>query len=107
MKPEKVVLAATGVRYYSEGDEAAFFGWLDKIPCVDHYTGSGETLYITVSCKQMSEVCLRELIALFFRYRVDMKQLSVFSSAANRAWFKNPEAYWYNGVFGAKDKTLR
>lgn len=28
--PDHVVLKATGVRYYSELDEAAFFEWLDK-----------------------------------------------------------------------------
>ena len=30
----KFELQATAVKYYSKLDEAAFFGWLDKIECV-------------------------------------------------------------------------
>jgi hypothetical protein len=100
MKQDKLVLEATGVRYYSQIDEASFFAWLDQIPCVDGYAGRGETLYITVDHTKTNDDCLRELIALFFRYGVDMKQLSIFSSNTNRAWFESPKAYWYDRVFG-------
>jgi hypothetical protein len=100
MKQDKLVLEATGVRYYSQIDEASFFAWLDKISCVDNYAGKAETLYVTVDRNKVSDICLRELIALFFRYGVDMKQLSRFSSDANRAWFEHPKAYWHDRVFG-------
>jgi hypothetical protein len=99
MRQNKLVLEATAVRYYSQFDEASFFAWLDRIPCVDGYTGRGETLYITVDRNKTSDDCLRELVALFFRYGVDMKQLSIFSSDTNRAWFESPNAYWYDRVF--------
>src|SRR5919108_2014547 len=34
------------------------------------------------------------------RYRVDMSQLSIFSSDSNRSWFEDPKADWHDSVFG-------
>ena len=95
-----VELQATSVRFYSQGDEAAFFGWLDKVPCVERYEGRGLTLYISVNSAAVDEDGLRELLALFRRYGVDMRQLAAFDRSEFADWFRSEQAYWHKEVFG-------
>jgi hypothetical protein len=92
-------LVATGVRYGSQGDEDVFFHWLARIGCVGEPWGRVRDLYIPIVSDPTDDE-LRELIALFHRYAVDLRQLATFETRANRAWFRKPEAYWHEGVFG-------
>ncbi|MFF7943445.1 hypothetical protein ACFZC5_27340 [Nocardia gamkensis] len=69
----------TDVWYYSRGDEAAFFSWLDKIPAVRSYEGELRTLYIKVDATSDDE-SVYELVSLFHRYHVEMSQLRVFDT---------------------------
>jgi len=93
---------ATSVIYYSPLDERAFFEWLDRIDCVARYDGLGSNLTITLS-RAPDDDELREFIALFHRYGVDMRQLAVFGEGAGRAWFRKPSMFWTDGVFGSRD----
>lgn len=77
MSTDIVTIEATRVWYYSKHDESAFFEWLDKLQCVASYEGQGDTLYINIQKKKVDESCLRELLALFYRYNVDLSQLRV------------------------------
>jgi len=44
---------------------------------------------------------MRELLALFYRYKIDMKQLQIFLNKNNKQWFQdNTKAYWHRRVFG-------
>lgn len=97
---EFVELEATGVRFFSQGDEAAFFGWLENLDCVDRYEGRGLTLFILVNAAAVDEDGLRELLALFRRYGVELKQLSVFDCSEFANWFRSEQAYWYKEIFG-------
>ena len=91
-------LVATSVTYFSEGDEAAFFDWLDRIGCVGTVWGAGHDLFIPLA--RPSNLELRELLALFHRYNVDMRQLARFAND-RRKWFSDPIAYWRAAVFGS------
>ncbi len=95
----KVTLLAKSVFYYSYFDEAAFFEWLDKISCVSSYGGKGVVLEIEINADSVDESNLRDLLALFYRYNVDMKQFSVFDNKKFSGWLRNPEAYWFDSVF--------
>jgi hypothetical protein len=86
--------------YYSQGDERAFFEWANRIPCIRKVEGLGQELHLHVRGRRVSETCLRELIALFYRYQVPMKQLAQFENSSNQKWFRNPSAFWYRPVFG-------
>jgi hypothetical protein len=97
---DEQVLTAKRIRYYSENDESAFFEWLDKIGCVTRYEGQLDVLYIYVDGGKMDEYALRELLSLFRRYGVDMKQLVAFDSDEYAAWFRDPQKYWHRAVFG-------
>jgi hypothetical protein len=85
--------------YGSQGDERAFHEWVARIACIKRAWGSGRTLYLEIPRRRISDVCLRELLALFRRYDISMAQLAQFESKSNRAWFRNPVAYWHRAVF--------
>jgi hypothetical protein len=95
-----IELEATGVRFFSEYDESAFFDWLNKLACVQKYEGHGRTLYITVNSEAVDEDALREFLALFRRYGVAMRQLIAFDRDEFAEWFREECAYWYSEVFG-------
>lgn len=92
-------LVATGVLYHSRLDEDAFFGWLKRISCVSEFKGVGRDLWITLR-RAPNDDDLRELIALFHRYKVDMRQLAAFETPENSTWFRKPGTFWHRAVFG-------
>ena len=92
-------LECKDIEYLSAIDEDQFFGWLDKIECIDDITGIGDTLYLTIN-SEFSDENLREIIALFSRYQVEMTQLQKLLTDDNRHWFyENKESYWQDDVF--------
>ena len=88
------------IRFGSPSDEAAFFNWLHKIPCVVGVSGVGVELHIKIKSKKVSAQSLRELIAIYARYRGRMADLAMFENASNTHWFRCVDAYWYKRVFG-------
>ncbi len=69
----KIVLR--GPRYYSPGDEKAFFDWLYAIPCVAGFDGHVRDYHIKLK-RPPGEACRRELVALVRRYRMNEKSLA-------------------------------
>jgi hypothetical protein len=99
-------LAIAEKRYFSAGDEAAFFGWLQSIACVDAVTGHPEFLHVRLRRKP-NRAELQELIGLLYRYRLDMTSLARFRSARNANWFDVPTTYWHARVFGKSERDKR
>jgi hypothetical protein len=93
-----ITLTTGGLTYYHPNDEAAFFGWLEGMPCVAGCVGVGRELLISLS-RFPSDDDLRELLAFYFRYGIDMRPLAQFETDANRGWFRNPAMYWHEPVF--------
>ncbi len=98
MATEAPVLVASGVRYLSEGDERAFFGWLGRLECVQSFKGAGADLFISLS-RAPTDDDLRELIALFYRYEIDLTQIAKHLTAGNAAWLRDAETYWHTRMF--------
>jgi hypothetical protein len=94
-----VELEATNIRFFSEFDESGFFEWLDKLACVQKYTGRGKILYITINSDAVDEEALREILALFRRYGIAMRQLIAFDRQEFAEWFHDRRAYWYTDIF--------
>lgn len=88
-------LVATGVRYLSQGDETSFFEWLRRIKCIQNVRGEGGSLLMELG-EPPTDDDLRELIGLFYRYDIDMRQLAEF---ADRDWVRNPDAFWHERLF--------
>lgn len=97
-------LTAKRVTFYSHGDEVAFFHWIANIACVDAVEGVGEELLLHIRRRRISDENLRELIGLFHRYRVSMRQLAQFKTSRNEKWFAAPEKFWFKRVFGPQKR---
>lgn len=96
----ETILICRSVIFYSENDENSFFEWIKKIECIERIAGLKNELYLHMVCDDLHDHDLRDLLALFYRYRIDMKQLQIFLNPENEKWFKNPQSYWYEKVFG-------
>ena len=97
-----VTLVVGELACFSQGDEEAFFDWLNGIGCVADVRNVGRQLLISVEENDLPDADLRELIALFHRYGVDKKQLAQFVTPGNANWFRDDETmFWHNEVFAA------
>lgn len=93
-------LVCESIKFYSPKDEDAFFEWVKKIDCIHKFFGVGKTLYLEVIGNEITDENLDELLGLFYRYKIDMKQLKRFLSKENQDWFfDNKKAYWHKKVF--------
>ena len=91
-------LKCSNTVFFSQLDEGMFFDGLKKISAVKKIEGRGPDLFLSVPSRP-SNKALRELLGLFFRYDVDMRQLAHFLTAQNRSWFRDREKYWFKRVF--------
>ncbi|MBU2872223.1 hypothetical protein [Colwellia sp. E2M01] len=92
-------LICDSVSYFSQGDEVSFFNWLNSIESVVKVQGFGTELEVTVSSNDIPDEELRELLSIFTRYGVQLKQLRIFENSNNAEWFtQNKVAYWYNDL---------
>lgn len=71
-----------------------------KLPFVDRYEGRGPTLYASINPLAVDEDGLREMLALFRRYGIGLRQLAVFDRDEFSEWFRDKRAYWHKDVFG-------
>ena len=85
--------------YYSLADEKAFFDRLTSLRCVAGVRGAPDGLHINLS-RRPSDTQLRELIALLYRYDLDMKPLAELRTEHNAPWYADPKAFWHAAVFG-------
>jgi hypothetical protein len=69
-------LTCKRVTFYSMLDESIFFEWIKKIDCIEKYEGAGDELYLDLYPKKINYENMKNLIALFYRYNIDMKQLA-------------------------------
>jgi hypothetical protein len=99
MSDPNLTLAATRIEFLSELDETSFFQWLAKLSCIERYYGDGDSLKLVVSRAKVDEASLLELVALFFRYGIDLRQLRVFRNENTETWLFRPGAYWFDKMF--------
>ena len=76
-------LILKGPRYFSQGDEKAFFDWLLSISCVE---GSGATEGLVNLKSTPGNLNFEKFIALLHRYRMDMKPLAALETRRNASW---------------------
>jgi hypothetical protein len=94
------MLVVRGPTYYSQGDEKVFFDWLQSISCVEGVGGRLRDVHITLK-SDPGRYQLWELIALFYRYRMNMKPLAALKTNRNAAWFDDSKMFWHARVFGS------
>lgn len=86
------------VMFYSQGDETAFYSFAQSIPAVRKIDGITDSIILRLrpSCSDRS---LRDLIALLFRYKIDMRPLAELKTEKNSVWFCDPQKFWHKKVF--------
>lgn len=100
MNKKNNILICKNVQFYCNKDEDAFFEWIKKINCIEKMSAAGKELYLHISSNEISDQDLDDLIGLFYRYKVDMKQLARFLNDDNKSWFyDNKKAFWYKKTF--------
>lgn len=98
---ESIKLICKSTWFYSMLDEEKFFDWVQNIKSITHCNGIGDELYLYCKSSIIPDEDLREIIGLFYRYKIDMKQLTVFLNKKNKKWFfESPKGYWHRRVFG-------
>ena len=75
-----------------------FFQWGKSLPSFLRW--DQDTLVIKGNI--LSDRLLKEVIALFHRYKVPMSQLRAYETAKNKAWLNDPQKYWHQSVYGKK-----
>jgi hypothetical protein len=91
-----VRLDCSGVTFGSQLDERYLFEWAMQIPGALRW----EQDTLVMKSLNLSQASLRDLLALFFRYQMQMKQLAQFRNSRNEIWFADPRTYWHSRVFG-------
>jgi hypothetical protein len=86
--------------FYSAADESYFFSWLKTIPGVIEVVGESHGLVVSFRSARLSRSALQDLIALHARYGLPMEGLAQFQTPKNLSWFRAPEKYWHERVFG-------
>ena len=60
-----------------------------------------ENIYLEIASDVLHDQDLRDLLAIFYKYKIEMTQLKRFLTDDNRKWFcENKKGYWHRRVFG-------
>lgn len=93
-----IKLDCSGVMFYSQLDECNLFEWGSKIKGFIGW----EHDVLVLNDELIDEYCLRDIIAMFWRYQIPVKQLAKLETAENSSWFRAINTYWHEAVFGNK-----
>ena len=85
-----VTLKIRESKYFAPADEDWFFRWLQAITGVQTVQGNGEFLEVTIDPNEMDTEQLHNLIGLFARYGLSMKELRQLETPSNSKWFGTP-----------------
>lgn len=101
MKVKDNTLVCKAIKFYCKGDKDFFLKWVTRIDCIDEIVGKGEDIYLHICADVIHDYSLDDLIGIFYRYKIDMKQLAQFLTEDNKEWFyDNKIAFWHKKVFG-------
>lgn len=92
-------LEIESLRFYSRLDEDAFFSRLNQIPGVMSVEGFLRTINVSIDPSAVDEDGMRELISLFQRYGIAMRQLRELETEAFSSWMRNRSAYWFKSMY--------
>jgi hypothetical protein len=86
--------------FYAQIDEDHFFQWLESIPAVEKAVGGPNGLTIVFKDVGLERKDWVNLLGLFTRYGIDMRVLRELVTPEHEGWLKDPEEYWYSGLWG-------
>lgn len=96
-------LICKNTQFFSMIDENVFFEWIKKLDFIEKVKKVSNDFFIFLNKKTLREIDLYEILYLFKRYNIDMKQLRPFLNKRNsKIFFKSKDAYWFKPLFGEK-----
>jgi hypothetical protein len=84
--------------YFSQRDANHFFGWLQETNFIKNVKGVHHSLFLTIEGEIEREE-LYNLIALFTRYQMDLRELRGLCEKHNNKWFRSKKVYWHEAMF--------
>ncbi len=79
------------IQYFSKLDEEMFFAWIASISCIEKFEAAHDELYLDLVDKELSYDDMKHLIALLYRYKINMQQLQPLITENNKAAIKSWE----------------
>lgn len=101
------VLVCKNIKFYCKKDKEALFEWVRKLDCVHDVVETNEGIIIDLCHGDLDPSELREFIALFYRYKLDMKELQKLLKPSNRRWFMDRSVKRYKDIFGEKGPIIK
>ena len=101
------LLVCRKVKFYCQKDKEAFFEWIQKLEFIERAYEDNKDIILELCNGYFDQFEIRELIALFRRYKINKKELQKVLRPQNRRWFLDRKAYWYKGVFGEKGAIIK
>jgi hypothetical protein len=92
--------------YYSQHDENVFYKWLKRVRSVVRLHGESDKLFIEVRADKFDQKDLREMLALFRRYNIDLTALANLEHDTNRPWLCDESKWWYPLVFKGRRRRM-
>lgn len=94
--------------YLSYYDEKYFYAWLESIDGVEKVKGiDAGNLRVDLTGPFLSRTGAFDLIALFTRYSYPLSPIRDHISPEDMAYFKRPDARWFEALFGAGGSDVR
>jgi hypothetical protein len=93
--------------FYSPGDERRLFQGFKEIDCIKRVEGIGRGLNLDITLNCLSKEKLFELIALLWRYQIDVSPLRSLAEKNKKfAWLAGTHFYWHASMFSTNDKSV-
>lgn len=93
-----IELEIYNLTFYSSRDEENLFSWLGSVAAIKEIRGAGDSIFVKVAAS-IEDDDLSEIISIFTRYGVSMKQLAAFDDG-RFPWLKRKGMFWYEPIFG-------
>lgn len=100
MNKENNYITCKRVTFYSMLDEDMFFDWIKNIKCIASFENAKDELYLDLIDHPLNYDDAKNLIALLYRYKIDMKQLQQLINDSNKDAFEP----WHTEIFGSTEK---
>ncbi len=104
MKINKKDLVCKNINFLNNHDEEAFFEWIKKITCIGRYYSLKNKIYLEIVSDIIFWEDIKDLIGLFYRYDIDIKQLKRFlTDNEKKIFFKYRHMSWHSNVWPLKN----
>jgi|GEM_PF-802076 hypothetical protein len=95
------------IKFYCQKDRLAFFEWIKRLEYVHDVIETDQEVIIDLFNGDLNQLELFDLIALFHRYKVDLRQLQKLVRPSNRRWLMKRRVQRYKEIFGEEGPIIK